>query len=142
MIKRVVIHCSATRPSQDWGAKEIDATHKERGFDRIGYNYVIRRNGRVEAGRAEGEELAHAKGFNKDSIAICIVGGLNEDGKPSPSYTTQQWRSLHIFVEWMQRRYPDAEIMGHRDLPNVAKACPSFDVRAWMLSGEIINPEG
>ncbi|WP_367614995.1 hypothetical protein [Segatella copri] len=28
--------------------------------------------------------------------------------------------------------YPDAEILGHRDLPNVRKDCPCFDVRDWL----------
>ena len=27
---------------------------------------------------------------------------------------------------------PDAEILGHRDLPNVHKDCPSFDVKRWL----------
>ena len=28
--------------------------------------------------------------------------------------------------------YPDAEILGHRDLPNVHKDCPAFDVKRWL----------
>ncbi|WP_437182110.1 hypothetical protein [Segatella copri] len=28
--------------------------------------------------------------------------------------------------------YPDAEILGHRDLPWVRKSCPCFDVKEWL----------
>ena len=40
----IVIHCSATRPSQDIGVKEIDRWHRERGFIKVGYGTVIRWN--------------------------------------------------------------------------------------------------
>jgi hypothetical protein len=32
----------------------------------------------------------------------------------------------------------DDAILGHRDFPSVAKACPSFDVRHWWRTGEVI----
>ena len=39
--KYIVIHCSATKPSMDIGAKEIDRWHRERGWLKIGYGKVI-----------------------------------------------------------------------------------------------------
>ncbi|MDY5680570.1 hypothetical protein ACQRAV_05265 [Segatella copri] len=30
--------------------------------------------------------------------------------------------------------YPEAEILGHRDLPGVHKECPSFNVKKWLSS--------
>ena len=41
--KYIVVHCSQTRPSQDWGAKEIDRVHREFGWTKIGYGKVIKR---------------------------------------------------------------------------------------------------
>ena len=41
----IVIHCSATRPSQDIDAKEIDRWHRSRGWLKIGYHKVLKRDG-------------------------------------------------------------------------------------------------
>ena len=34
-----------------------------------------------------------------------------------------------VLHEW-RAKYPTAKILGHRDFPKVAKACPSFDAVA------------
>lgn len=139
-IKRIVVHCAATPPTLDVGVKEIDEWHKARGFSRIGYNAVIRRNGEIEQGRGEGAELAHARGYNKNSLAICLVGGVNETGTPEANFTPAQWNALRRWLDEKQEKYPDAQILGHRDLPNVLKDCPSFDVPHWRRTGAIIDP--
>lgn len=138
-IDRIVYHCSATKPSQDWGAAEIDKMHRDKGWRMIGYNYVIRKDGRLEIGRAEGEELAHAAGFNKNSIAICMVGGITEHNVPSNDFESAQWLTLRRFTDWMKLKYPDAEFLGHRDLPGVKKDCPCFDVKTWIRTGSIVD---
>ena len=71
----IVIHCSATRPSQDIGVKEIDRWHRERGFIKVGYGTVIRRNGEIERGRDDDDVQAHCKGYNSVSTSVCLVGG-------------------------------------------------------------------
>ena len=50
-IDSIIIHCSATRAGQDIKAKDIDHMHRVRGFNQIGYNYVIDLDGTVETGR-------------------------------------------------------------------------------------------
>ena len=47
----IVIHCTQTPDTMDIGADEIKKWHKNRGFDTIGYHFVIRRDGHVEKGR-------------------------------------------------------------------------------------------
>ena len=63
-IRYLVVHCAATPPEMDIGAKEIDLWHRQRGWSGIGYHFVIRRDGRVEAGRPLDRPGAHAQGFN------------------------------------------------------------------------------
>jgi N-acetylmuramoyl-L-alanine amidase len=36
----------------------------------------------------------------------------------------------------LTEKYPAAEVLGHRDFPNVHKACPSFDVKDWLKNYE------
>lgn len=76
--KRIVVHCSATTPGMDIGAAEIRDWHvNENSWDDIGYHIVIRRDGTIEMGRQEGAQGAHAAGYNHDSFAICLVGGID-----------------------------------------------------------------
>ena len=50
----IVIHCSQTRPSQkDVDARWIDRVHRERGWLKIGYGGVIKRDGTYEQGRED-----------------------------------------------------------------------------------------
>ena len=58
--KYIVIHCSQTRPSQNIGAKDIDRWHRERGWLKIGYHKVIKRDGTVEQGREDDAIGAHS----------------------------------------------------------------------------------
>ena len=48
-IDSIIIHCSATRAGQDLRAKDIDRMHRQRGFNQIGYNFVIDLDGMVES---------------------------------------------------------------------------------------------
>lgn len=138
----IVIHCSATRESQDIGAADIDRWHRQRGYLKIGYHFVIRRNGGVEKGRALNEPGAHARGWNHRSIGICLAGGVAPNGKtPEDNFTVAQWDALKQLLGELRALYPDTDIVGHRDLPGVAKACPCFDVGTWCeING--IDPRG
>lgn len=136
----IVIHCSATKPSMNHvDAKEIDRWHRQRGWRKIGYHFVIRRDGIVEEGRELGEVGAHAKGFNSKSVGICMVGGIDEEGNPENNYTDEQWKALEELVNQMLLPYPDAEVLGHCDLPDVKKACPCFNVREWWTATRAIS---
>lgn len=142
-ITHIVIHCSATPASMDIGRKEIDAWHREKGWAGIGYHYVIRRDGTRETGRAELRMGAHVEGHNKNSIGVCLVGGVKRAGGKlvtENNFTPAQWAALEKIVRELHRRYPEAKIVGHRDL-NRGKDCPSFSVRDW-LAGTTILADG
>lgn len=133
-INRIVVHCAATPPSMDIGVEEIRKWHvKGNGWADIGYHYVIRRNGLVEVGRKNEVQGAHAKGYNVDSLGVCLVGGIDEFDKPEANFTFAQYLSLVELLEELQDKYGhDIDIRGHKDLPGVTKSCPCFDVRSLM----------
>lgn len=129
---RIVVHCSATPPDMDIGADTIRDWHVNgNGWSDIGYHYVIRRNGNIEMGRQEGAIGAHAAGYNSDSFAVCLVGGVDQFNAPENNFTQDQFESLEMCLRGLLGWFPHAEILGHRDLPEVTKACPSFDVKGW-----------
>jgi len=68
----------------------------------------------------------------QNCIGICYEGGLDKNGKPADTRTLAQNQALYSLLESLCLSYPDAEILGHRDLPNVHKDCPSFDVKRWL----------
>lgn len=143
-VNLLVVHCSATIPDRDIGAEEIWLEmHKPRGFDAIGYHYVIRRDGTLEHGRDISLRGAHAKGFNWQSIGICLIGGIDIVGNAENNYADEQLVTLKNLLKYLKGRYPEAKILGHRDLsPDLngdgkitsdeyMKECPCFNAEKW-----------
>lgn len=140
-INKLVIHCSATKEGQSFTVKDIDSWHKQRGFRKIGYHYVIYLDGSRHIGRSEDEIGAHVEGHNSDSIGVCYIGGLGSDGKAKDTRTAAQKLSLKQLIADLKIKYPLASVMGHRDLSpdkngngiiepfEWLKECPSFDVK-------------
>lgn len=121
----IVIHHSATRKESDIGAATIDRWHKERGWKGIGYHWVIRRDGRVEKGRNSGTVGAHVKGYNAISEGVCLIGGLGEhNDQPEANYTLAQKTALRTLIGELRKRYPEAEIVRHRDVDPGKPHCP------------------
>lgn len=148
-IDSIVVHCSATREGQDVRATDIDKWHKERGFAMIGYNYVIDLDGTVEVGRPLSRDGAHCntsgvsgKPYNKHSIGICYVGGLDKNGNAKDTRTEAQKKAMRGLIDSLMDKYPIIEVIGHRDASpdkngdgevtknEWIKVCPSFDVKA------------
>lgn len=148
-IDAIIIHCSATREGQDFRAADIDKMHRARGFAMIGYNYVIDLDGQVEIGRPLDRDGAHCstagfsgKAYNKHSIGICYIGGLDKNGKAKDTRTLAQKQSMSTLVYRLMEKYPIVEVLGHRDTsPDLngdgfinrtewIKECPCFDVKS------------
>ena len=145
-ITEIIVHCSATPPEMDIGVAEIRKWHTDppaeggNGWSDIGYHYVIRRSGSVQRGRPLERVGAHAKegGHNQNSIGVCFVGGVDKGGKPDCNYTQWQWRSVEILIEDLLLRFPEAKVLGHRDVSS--KSCPCFDVAAWWYGPKTLIP--
>ena len=148
LTRYIVVHASATGPTSDIGVDEIRDWHvNKNGWSDIGYHAVIRRSGQIEYGRHFDEPGAHVKGQNYQSVGVCMVGGVDANNKPENNFTAPQFASLKILLAMLRRSYPNAAILGHRDLsPDLdgdgivekhewLKDCPCFDVQAW-LKGE------
>lgn len=126
-ITEIIIHCSATIEGKDYTVSNIDRWHRQRGFRKIGYHFVIYRDGSIHTGRAISEVGAHCTGHNAISIGICYIGGLSKDGKPKDTRTSKQRDSMKGLIEQLKEEFPTATIHGHNEFAN--KDCPCFDVR-------------
>ena len=130
-VKYLIIHCSATRCTQDYTEAQLLRDHKARGFRTVGYHYYIRRSGVVTHPRRLLEVGAHCRPWNRCSIGICYEGGLDADGRPADTRTPEQHEQLLLLLMKLMKLFPHARIRGHRDMPGgTPKACPCFDAEA------------
>ena len=139
-ISEIIIHCTATKPLAHINVNDVRRWHQQRGFNDIGYHYLVLVDGTVEVGRPLNESGAHCKGHNAHSIGVCYVGGLNDKGKPADTRPPAQREAMRSLLTSLKHRFPDATIHGHRDF--ATKACPCFDATAEYayLSVEQANP--
>lgn len=127
-IDKIIVHCTATPEGRDVSVDTIRKWHVEdNGWSDIGYHWVIALNGSIEKGRPESKSGAHAKGHNANSIGVVYVGGCDAAMNPKDTRTDKQKESLRCLLEDLKGRYPNAQIIGHRDVSS--KACPSFDAK-------------
>lgn len=134
-ITRIVYHYSATYEDQNLDVNDIRKMHLKRGFNDVGYHYIIKRDGTIQKGRPDNVEGAHVKGYNKGSIGICCIGGLNRATGANvgvDNRTEAQKASVIKLTKELLAKYPNAQVVGHRDLG--ATQCPGFDVRSWWAS--------
>ena len=124
-IRYIVVHCSDTPNDRDVDAATIHEWHKERGFDGIGYHFVIRRDGTIENGRPIYWKGAHAKKVNHNSIGICLVG--------RDVFTTEQLASLELEIRRQLADRPHLRVKGHYQFDD-HKTCPNFDAEQWWLN--------
>ena len=122
-IKLLVVHCSDTEDNKDINAIDLHEMHLGFGWDGIGYHKVINRSGKIQNGRPEYWIGAHVKGKNDVSLGVCLIGKNN--------FTKKQFFSLERVLRKWKTLYPNAKIIGHRDIGNTQKTCPNFDVITW-----------
>lgn len=116
-ISKIYIHHSAMPENK--GVRAIRKLHLERGFDDIGYHFVIDRYGKIRKGRDIEKEGAHVKTDNTHSIGICLCGNF-EEKIPYPS----QIKTLEKLIVQLYKRFGKLEIWGHKDYPAANTSCP------------------
>lgn len=146
ILKRLVLHCTATPEGRNVTSDDIRAWHTNpeplgRGWKQVGYTDMIHLDGTVERladnnedGQVDPWEITNgAKGYNSTSRHVVYVGGVASDGKtPKDTRTDSQLQAMEEYVKDFHNRFPHVRIVGHNELS--AKACPSFDVQEWLNS--------
>ena len=115
--RRIVTHHTA---GGDKTVERIHQMHLARGFDGIGYHFLIRRDGKIFQGRPIQAVGQHARRANSDSIAIALTGNF-QTSRP----TEQQMNSLRLLIRHIRQRHlhwAGLPVVRHSDVG--ATACP------------------
>ena len=136
-IKRIFVHCTAG--SQKQTIADLKAEFKRKGWKNPGYHYVVMPNGTISQMLGEQFVSNGVKGYNSTSVNVAYVGGIDAKGEPIDNRTDEQKQSLVRLLKELKGRYPNAQILGHRDIsPDTnhngkvdswerIKECPCFD---------------
>jgi N-acetylmuramoyl-L-alanine amidase len=111
--------------------------HTQRGFDTIGYHYLIKRDGTLQTGRDEDAVGAHAVAVNGTSIGIALVGGGTADMGWENNFTSDQFNTLKSIILRLKDKYDIEKIIGHYQV-EASKECPSFDVPGWLIENGVV----
>jgi len=135
-ITHIVLHCTAGKAQQK--TSDIISYWKNKlGWNKYGYHWLISEDGSAEHLTSDDEVSNGVKGYNANAIHICYKGGW--DG--TDTRTDAQKNKMLELVTNYKTRFPQAKIVGHRDLspdlnhdgkitPNEwVKLCPCFDAR-------------
>lgn len=127
---KIIIHHSLTKDDKTVSWDSIRRYHLiDCGWKDIGYHYgieLVNDHYEIFKGRMDNEEGAHCRGFNEDSIGICVVG--NYDLIPPSIMQMDMLR--HLVISLMEiYGIKQENVLGHREtyaLLGVAqeKSCP------------------
>ena len=128
-INEIIIHCAATPEGRWFDRADVNSWHKQRGWEMIGYHYLVLLDGSIVVGRPIGMIGAHVENHNTGTIGVCYIGGLTRDGKkPKDTRTPEQRIALQWLVSSLKTLHRiKRRAKGHNEYAQ--KACPSFSVQ-------------
>jgi LysM repeat protein len=124
----IIIHHSAT---EEGNALEFNKAHNTRGFQGIGYDFVIdngsmgKSDGQIETAprwtKQQDGAYCIASGMNHRGIGICLVGNFSKD-----PLSEKQMTSLVYLVNTLRDYYKISpkRIMGHCQVYGARTECP------------------
>jgi N-acetylmuramoyl-L-alanine amidase len=133
-INKIIIHCSASDEQKDDSVEAIKHLHTSpkttkiqwgeytttgRDFSDIGYHFIIEKSGEIKKGRDIDRVGAHCRGYNGNSIGVCLNGNTDFKG--------DQFIALTNLLKALVVLFPDVTIHAHKEFES-KKPCPNFDV--------------
>lgn len=138
-IKYIFVHCTASQ--QTATVQQILKEFTQRGWRIPGYHYIVDPKGMLTQLVAEDRASNGVKGYNAESINVAYIGGIDSKKKPIDNRTPEQKKTLLAILTRLKQKYPNAIIMGHRDISpdknhngivdpwERIKDCPCFDAK-------------
>ncbi len=131
----IVLHHAAAKTLSP---AALHTMHKSRGWAGVGYHFYIRKSGAIYRGRPIDKIGAHALGYNATSIGVCAEGNYDVER----AMPLAQEQALEWLVDRLEKRYPKAKVVGHRDL--MPTACPGryypfARIKSGLTTGKVVK---
>lgn len=138
-IKYIFVHCTASQ--QTATVHQILKEFTQRGWRIPGYHYIVDPKGMLTQLVAEDRASNGVKGYNAESINVAYIGGIDSKKKAIDNRTPEQKKTLLNILTRLKKKYPNAIIMGHRDISpdknhngivdpwERIKECPCFNAK-------------
>ena len=138
-IERIFVHCTASH--QTASVNDIKNEFKRKGWKNPGYHYIVDPGGAIHQLLDDDKVSNGVRGYNQTAINVAYIGGIDAEGKATDNSTEPQKKALAKLLRLLRSRYPDAVILGHRDIsPDTngngtvdpwerIKECPCFDAK-------------
>lgn len=111
---------SVSEPQQD----VVERAHTNRGYKsyngwHVAYHYMIDHDGDIKQLHDDCVRTGHTRNqeINLHSIAVVLEGNFSEE-----KLGAAQEHGLHTLIDTLQKKYPGAQVIGHRDASGTA--CP------------------
>lgn len=131
----IVHHSAGTNTSTDWAAvvRSIWDYHVNvRGWDDIGYNWLVDPNGVLYEGRGDDKLGAHFCGTNGGTMGVCMMGDFTNVTPTASAIGRLEdllaWKSCDVDIDPLETAFHPSSgltihrISGHRD--GCATSCP------------------
>lgn len=133
-INFIVVHCTATPSNTTIESIKRYWKDVRKWGDTAGYHYIIKSDGEVIQLLPESQNSNGVYAHNSECVNIAYIGGIDKDGKPKDTRSKSQQQAMFGLIVKLTEKYKTAKVVGHRDFPDVHKACPSFDVKTWLAN--------
>ncbi len=121
----IILHDSHTRPSVIHGEHFLKMQGRVMGLLYTGYHFIVDRDGQVVACRKHDVMGSHCPGRNHDTIGVCLMGGLSEDGTDEDNILADQWVALRTLVAGIRGLYGYLPVLGHGEVQKLHdRTCP------------------
>ena len=120
-------HCTGTSPNVTATAIQNYWINKLK-WKSPGYHVLVHSDGSYTVFSDLQLVTNGVRGVNSRSINVSYTGGT-VDGKNLDTRTKQQKATFNGIIKILSMKFPDAEILGHRDHKGVKKSCPCFNMK-------------
>ncbi|HDS09581.1 MAG TPA: N-acetylmuramoyl-L-alanine amidase [Firmicutes bacterium] len=134
-VKFITLHHTNSNPLHPYSDKVrlnkiLDFHTKARGWNDIGYHFLISPGGKIYEGRNIAFQGAHVEGYNQGNIGIAVIGDYNVE-KVSQGLND----ALRYLVEKLMKRFGLSieDLKGHRDFKEIHPGtCPGDFIYQWL----------
>lgn len=96
----LTVHATGTADGCNLTTRDLDRQDRKAGYRKLGYHYVIERDGTIGEGRTRDEASLHDSiSVAKQAMSVCLVGGFDTDTEsPTDNFTDEQWDTFRTLA--------------------------------------------